>query len=169
MRQSLNFRNMDADNEPIVLIVIEHPDLLVPLLISTSPTVRLSDDPLAYGTRSTFASSPTAVRDFVYVAMEAVLPDEEDEGDPTATLVIDVLDSDIVKVLTSTIQPATARMALVLAKTPNVVEMAFTGLQLENASGDYGAVSLQFSAQPLLDEPVPFVRFSRERFPGMFK
>jgi len=169
MKQPLTYRTLPADVVPVWLIILTHPDLSEPLLISTDNGVVLSDEPRLLGTRSTFASSPVATRDFVYCGMEVVMPDEVEDGDTAASLLMDVLDSEIVSLLTSTIVPAEVKMAQVRSDTPNFLELTYSGLLLLGANGDYGAVSLQLSMEQLFDEPVPYVRFSRERFPGLFK
>jgi len=164
---SINFRTAEADDVPVFLIEISHSLLPEPLLISTDNAVLISEEPYIRGTQSTFGAETE--RDFLFVAMDAVLPDEEDGGDVTASLVIDVLDGDIVGILTSTIEPATCRIAIVNSRTPNNVELSYTGLQLVGAQGDWGEVALQFSMAPMMDEQVPYIRFTQGNFPGLFK
>jgi hypothetical protein len=83
--------------------------------------------------------------------------------------VIDVLETGIVELLTSTTKKATCRIAVVSASTPDLVEREVTGLLLERANGDWGQVQITFSMEDLYGEPLPAIRFSKDRFPGLFK
>lgn len=170
---SLNARkNRDAlataDIE-VVLVHIEHPDTPTPIRLSSDNAVRLSVEPLTYGTVSTFASVGGTLSPFYFVGMRAVLPDDEDGVAATVTLGLDVLETDIVDLLTSTTKKASCRIAVVMASTPNLVERETTGLLMESASGDWGQVQIKFTMQNLYDEPYPAIRFSKQRFPGLFK
>ncbi|MBN9243374.1 MAG: hypothetical protein J0I98_11320 [Mesorhizobium sp.] len=178
---SLNaLRQVDAlasDDVDVFLVILDHPDLVDgPLRISSDLAVRLSAEPLTYGTLSRFGNDdlpagPEKVtpKRFYYTGMLVIPPDDEEDTEPTSRLVLDVLDSDIVGVLTSTTVPAKARIAVVKASTPDLVELETSGLQLKNTSGDWGQIVLQFSMEDLYDEPFPAVRMTKERFPGLHR
>lgn len=165
-------RQIDAlatDAVAVFLVIIEHIDLEEPLRISSDNAERLSTEPLTYGTRSTYGSIDGTPRPFYFTGMQVIPPDDEEDGEPTATLVLDVLDTDIVGLLTSTTIPATGRIAIVMADTPNLIEFEAAGLSLKGANGDWGQVALRLSMKDLYDEPYPATRMSKERFPGLHR
>ena len=160
---------MATDAVAVFLVIIEHIDLEEPLRISSDNAVRLSVEPLTYGTLSTYGSVDGSAKPFYYIGMQVIPPDDEEDVEPTATLVIDVLDADIVGLLTSTIVKASARIAIVMSNTPNLVEIETVSLELINTNGDWGQISLRLSMKDLLDEPFPATRMSKERFPGLHR
>lgn len=172
-------RQVDAvatDSVPVFLVIIEHVDLVEPLRISSDNADRLSTEPLTYGTLSTFGNdslpdgpNKNTKKPFYFVGMQVIPPDDEEDVEPTATLVVDVLDADIVGLLTSTTIAATGRIAIVMADTPNLVEIETVGLTLKSANGDWGQVALKLSMKDLYDEPFPATRMSKERFPGLHR
>ncbi|WP_180375626.1 DUF1833 family protein [Mesorhizobium sp. 8] len=170
---SLNaLRQVDApasDQVAVFLVIIEHDALERPLRLSSDNTSRITIEPLTYGTWSTYGSEDSLPEPFYYIGMEVIPPDDEEDAEPTSTIVIDVLDADIVGVLTSTTVPAAARIAIVMADTPNLVEIETVGLQLKNASGDWGQIALKLSMEDLYDEPFPAMRMTKERFPGLHR
>lgn len=158
-----------GDDVAVVLVVIEHPDLLMPLRISSDNKDRISVEPLTYGTFSTYADEDGLTNPFYWTGMLVIPPDEEDGGEPQATLLLDVLDTDIVKLLTSTIVRASCRMAIVMASTPDLVEYEFDGLEMGSANGDWGQVGIKFTMANLYDEPYPWARTTKELFPGLHR
>ncbi|MGN6538935.1 MAG: DUF1833 family protein [Mesorhizobium sp.] len=170
---SLNaLRQVDAlgtTSVAVFLVIIEHDDLEEPLRISSDNAARLSTEPLTYGTLSTYGSTDGSAKPFYYIGMQVIPPDDEEDAEPTSTVVIDVLDADIVDVLTSTTVPATARIAIVMAETPNLVEIESVGLELKNVSGDWGQIALKLSMEDLYDEPFPALRMTKAQFPGLHR
>ncbi|CAM5658761.1 hypothetical protein MAUB1S_11472 [Mycolicibacterium aubagnense] len=172
-------RQIDAtatDALAVFLVIIEHIDLAEPLRISSNNADRISTEPLTYGTRSTYGNNTLpdgpnkdTPKPFYFTGMQVIPPDDEDDTEPTATLVVDVLDTDIVGLLTSTTVPATGRIAIVMGDTPNLVEIETIGLTLKSANGDWGQVALKLSMADLYDEPFPATRMSKERFPGLHR
>lgn len=160
---------MATDAVAVFLVIIEHIDLEAPLRISSDDAVRLSVEPLTYGTLSTYGSIDGSAKPFYFTGMQVIPPDDEEDVEPTATLVVDVLDADIVGLLTSTTIAATGRIAIVMADTPNLVEIETVNLTLKSANGDWGQVALKLSMKDLYDEPFPATRMSKERFPGLHR
>ena len=171
-RVSLNARaaqdRQATDEIEVALVVIEHPDLDAPIRLSsdTGPTY-LSAEPLMYGTRSTWRTADGSP--FYFVMMDALVPDDKDDAPAQASLVLEVLDSDIGTVLTSTTTPATCHMAIVLASSPDLVEAEWVGLQMTGAEIDSGQATLQFSMEAIDEEPYPADRMTKERFPGLHR
>lgn len=172
---SFNARAMQdaqsTDELEVVLVVITHPLIPAPVRLSSDTgTERLSDEPPTYGTVSTW--HPEDPEDetesqFLFIMMGAQVPDETDTDPASGQLVLEILDSDIAKILTSTIEQATVHMAIVLASSPTIIEHEFLGMKLVSADGDSGQVALSFSRDPIENESYPTARTTKERFPGM--
>lgn len=156
-----------TDEIEVVLVKIEHPVLDEPVRLSSDPTERLSIEPLICGTRSTWRTADDSP--FLFTMMDALVPDETDDGSAQGSLVLQVLDSDIAAVLTSTTVPATCHMAIVLASSPDVVEAEWAGLQHTDSDGDSGEIVLRFSQEALFEEPYPSDRMTKQRFPGLHR
>lgn len=170
-RVSLNARNAldrDASDEiEVTAIIIEHPLLEEPVRLSSDPTVRLSVDPLSYGTLSTWRTENGAP--FKFILMDALVPDDNDDAPAQASLVLEVLDSSIAEILSSTTVQATCHMAIVLASSPDLVEAEWIGLQMTGGDIDSGQAALRFSMDALYDEPYPADRMTKDRYPGLHR
>jgi len=153
-------QGQETDQVPVMLATITHPSLSVPAYLSSDPTERISADPLVYGTRHAGIVFP-------FVLMGAVLPDDQDKSPPKTTLVFENVDADMGRVLRSIPSPASVDLAVVLAATPDVIELQFTGLRATRGSYDANQVSLDISREPFTSEPMPAGRMTKARFPGL--
>ncbi|KQS95399.1 hypothetical protein ASG50_25585 [Rhizobium sp. Leaf386] len=147
-----------------MLVRISHPDLLEDIYLSSDDKDIFSYDPYIRGTRSDWLGEE---REFLFITMGIDLPDDKTDSLMQSSLVLEVLDSEIAAILTSTIEPATVDMALVMRSSPDFVERKFMGLEMEGADGDGGSISLSSSRQNVLSEPCPCDRMTKERFPGL--
>lgn len=167
-RISLNARlAQDAeatDAIEVVLIEITHPDLAAPIRLSTDATERISTEPLVYGTRSAWRG---ATEPWLWVVASALLPSDLDDAPAAATIELENLDQDMVALVRSFITPADVALAVVLASSPDLVEVEYGGLRLVSADYDAGSVSLSISREEIEAEYFPSGRLSRLRFPGL--
>lgn len=170
-RVSLNARTaIDAtasEEVEVVLVKISHDELEEPILLSSDPTERLSIEPLAYGTRSTWNGS--AGSPFWFVLMSTLLPDDQEDQPQAATLALEVVDHDMAKLLRSTTKRATVDVAVVLASSPDLVEAEWLGLELITAEGDSAEIKLSISRDPITAEPYPARRMTRNVMPGLHR
>lgn len=161
---SLNFRaaaqGQQTDQVPVMLAIITHPSLAAPVYLSSDPTERISADPLVYGTRHDGIVFP-------FVLMGAVLPDDQDKNPPKTTLVFENVDADMAKALRAILSPASIELMVVLAETPDVVEVRFTDLRATRGGYDASQISLDISREPFTSEPMPAGRMTAARFPGL--
>lgn len=159
-----------SDEIEVVLFIIEHPDIPGGILRLTScfdENSRISVEPLLYGMYSTwrtFDGSP-----FLFTMMDALIPDDKDDAPSQASLVLELLDSDIGDVLTSTTVQATCHMAVVMASSPDVVEGEFLHMLMDGADVDPGQAVLRFSTESLYDEPATANRMVKQNFPGLHR
>ena len=159
----------EADQVLVVLLTFLHPDLVEPIRISTDPTQRLSDDPLIYGTVSRGL-------EFVFIPINAVLPDDQDEAAPRARLVLDNISvaglregvqrvSDLLQLAPT---PASVLIECVLASTPDLVEVAWDELLMSKASFNVEVVQIDLAMDSFASEPFPAGTFTPGAFPTLF-
>ena len=153
----------------IALFVFEHPTLDAPLRLSTDPTERISSDPLAYGTRSTWDGADKSTDPYLFVLMSAEVPGDQEDTPAAPVIVLENVDNDIAALLRSFTDMATVHMAVVLASSPDFVEVEYRGMKLLSADGNAEEVRLSIGHRPIEDEGVPMDRFTKDRFPGMYR
>lgn len=154
-----------TDDIDVVLVIIEHPVLDAPVRLSSDNAVRLSIEPLEYGTLSSWRTPDG--EPFKCIMMGAQLPDDSDDAPANGSLVIEIHDARLAALLSSTTVPATVHMAAVKAATPNLVEAEFVGMQLDGADVDAGTATLSFGLKPVLAERAPTDRMTKQQFPGL--
>lgn len=99
----------------------------------------------------------------------AELPSDLEDAPAAASIVLENVDNDIAEVLRSFTDFATVHMAVVLASDPDQIEAEFRDMLLIAAGGDAAEVTLSISRRPIEDESVPMDRFTKDRFPGLFR
>ena len=172
-RVSLNARTAElgptTDEVEVALFMITHPDLAKPIRLSTDPTERLSEDPLVYGTRSTWMDSNPVTEPFSFFLASAQLPSDLEDAPAAATIVLENVDNDIAILMRSFTDRPTIHMAVVLASSPDLIEIEYRDLKIVGSDGNAGEVTLSMSRAPIEDETVPMDRFTKDRFPGLFR
>lgn len=153
----------------VALFHIAHPSLDKPVLLSTDNTERLQDDPLMYGTRSTWMDVNPFTDPYLFVLASANVPSDIDDAATDMSFVLENVDNDIAKLLRSFTDFATVSVAVVLADSPNMIEAEWQGLKLMSAQINAGEVTLSASRQPIEDEKVPSGRMTKNRFPGVHR
>lgn len=154
----------EADDYEVVLMWIRHPDLDEDLYISSDPTEVVSYEPYQWGTRSTWLGEE---KTFLTISIGIDLPDDSTDAPMQGSLVLDILDSRIAEILTSTHEQAEIDIAVVMRSSPNFIERQFLGLLVETAEGDGGSVSISFERRRLHEDPCPRDRTTKDRFPGL--
>lgn len=172
-RVSLNARtSFDApttDEVEVALIMIEHPDLDVPIRLSTDPTERLTEEPLMYGTRSIWMASDTETEPFLFIIASTDIPGDLEDAPAALSIIVENVDSDIAEMLRSFTDRPTVHLAVVMASSPDLIEVEFQGMVMVGADGNAGEITLEVSRAPIEDESVPMDRFTKHRFPGLFR
>ena len=151
-----------ASSETVVLLArITHPALAAPVLLSSDPTVRVSLDPLVYGTRHKGDL-------YRFVWMGTMLPDDREGDTPSATLVFTNVGSNMAQPLRSVSTPARIDLTVVLASTPDVIEAEYLGMSTVKVSYDGSEISLDIAREAFATLSLPFHRMTADRFPGLF-
>lgn len=170
---SLNARmaheQANSGDVEVMLITVEHDALSAPVRLSTDPTERISIEPLRYGTRSTWLDADPATDPYYFVLVSATLPSDQEDAPTAFSLTLANVDNDIAKLLRSFTTPAIVHMAIVLAASPDLVEREARSLHLTLAEGDVETVELTITRAEIEGETVPMDRFTRQRFPALFR
>lgn len=159
MRQAMNAE--ETGEVPIVLLTITHDDLLQPIRLSSDPTTRFSTDPVMYGTVS-------RGQQYLFVPFSAVLPDDKEEAAPQARIVIDNIDREMIAILRSTSTPAAVTLDIVLASSPDAVEVSYTGFDLVAAEYDAENITITLQMDAFVTEPFPCDSMNPSNLPGLF-
>ena len=134
----------------LVLLTITHADLP-----STLRFVNNNEDVISGG--QTFTAFP----------FEIILPNQDPDTPPRASLRIDNVDRQIVTALRTLTSAPTIQFDIVLASQPSTVEATFPGMKLMGATYTAATVSGEIGPEPLFTEPVT-IQMTPSRFPGMF-
>jgi hypothetical protein len=160
-----------AAEAPLALVRIERPGYDT-LLLASDWVELLSDDPVYAGVRSTWQGTDTPAteaQDYVFVLMQASLPDKSEGTIPAVTLTFENVDYDMATEF-RTMRNATVALASVLGSAPDDVEEEYRGLKVvPGGSVTDDRVTLVVSRQPTVSEPCPAHRMTPSRFPALFR
>ncbi|MBE1208103.1 DUF1833 family protein [Aminobacter carboxidus] len=159
MRQAMNAQ--ETGEIMVGLLTITHPSFPTPLLLSSDPTERLSDEPLTYGTSSRGDT-------YTFCPMVVSLPDDLGERAPTARLMIENVSRQIVEKIRGIANPGLGKLELVLASSPDDVEIGYPDFEIVRAQYNANVITLELSIDALTDEPYPAETFNPSGFPGLF-
>jgi hypothetical protein len=95
------------------------------------------------------------------------LPNEDADNPATVRLRIDNVDRRVVQAVRSITSPPMVTIDVVLASSPNTVEMTLTGMTMREISYDATSVSGQLQFETIYSEPVTYT-MTPSRFPGLF-
>ncbi|MCA0963276.1 hypothetical protein [Salipiger bermudensis] len=159
-----------ADDLPVVLLEVSHPDLDAPVRLSSDNADLISQSAEAQirGTRSSWRGANQENEFFLWVPMGLEMPGDEDDVPAQMRIVIDLFDATLPALLRSFETRAKANAAVVMASTPNLVEQAWLGLEVVTAR--FGSqIAVQMSREPIEDEGAPMHVVGKHRFPGLYR
>lgn len=108
-RLSLNARMMQddlvSDQIYVVLIEIDHPELPRPIRLSTDNADRIQADPPIYGTRSSWRGANPITDPYLWIVASAILPGDQDDTPAAATIALENLDREMVRLVRSLPRP----------------------------------------------------------------
>lgn len=148
-RRSANAR--ETDDCWVSLLVIEHASMEEPLRFNNSGAEIVSNGEVY---------SP-----FPFVL---ILPEDSEEAVGQARLIIDNSDREIMTKIRGLRPEPLIAASVVIAETPDVVEIQLPPLPLKNISYDDFMVEGQIAAEDYAGEPFPAGKFTPADFPGMF-
>lgn len=145
----------------IALLTITHPDMSSPLYLSSDPTVRISDDPLLYATASRSNS-------YIFLPFTFTLPDDKSDSTPRVEIVFDNINRQMISLLRSISSPPSVLMEVVLASSPDLVEISLPSMILSDVTMSDTTISASLVTDHLINEPFPAGAFTPGYFPGLF-
>lgn len=135
----------------LVLLTVEHQDLAEPIRV-----VNNTEDITSRGHL------------FVGWPFEVTLPDSDPQQVSRATLRIDNVDRQITAAIRGLTSSPTLTFEVIMASTPDVVEVSFGNMQLESVQYDALEISGELTYENVLIEPYPGDSFTPQNFPGLF-
>lgn len=143
----------------LVLLTIEHASLAEPIRVTTDQI-----DTLSSGVKGVISNGV----EYVGFPFEIILPDENENTLPRATLRLDNVDRTIVQAVRSITSAPDVTMQVVLASDPDTVEAEITNFQLRNVTANAQVVEGELTTTQYDEEPYPAGRFTPNGFGGLF-
>ena len=136
----------------LVLLELSHPDLGAPVRL-----VNNTEDITSNG--QVYTAFPFYAR----------MPDDRDDREPVAELVVANATRELIDTVRTLQQALQARLSVILADTPSVIEWGPIDMEVKTVSYDANAVTFTLGMQAFAEEPFPYPAFTPPKFPGMFK
>lgn len=153
--------SQETDEFYIALATIAHPTFGI-YRFSSDPTVRISDDPLAYATFSRGGQ-------FDYLPFTLLLPESTEQGHGNVMLSLSNIDRQLVPLIRTIPEGAMIKLELVLSSSLDTVELSLSDLEILHVGYPAEAINLTLGYQSLASEPFPFLSFSPNVVPGLFR
>jgi hypothetical protein len=155
----------DSDDDLITLLTVYDTmnDSEVIVRIADGYTKRISEtsSEVIYGVTSNFA-------DFVFIPMQISLPSEDEAQAPRCSIVLHDVTRHITPIIRTITAPPRIKLELVLAKTPNIVEVSFSDFYINSFNYNSDSVTANLAMIDYEREPFPMHSFTPRYFPGMF-
>jgi hypothetical protein len=155
----------ESGDTDVVLLTITHPSWTEAVRLSTHETQWLRNDP---DTGTPLYGTVSNGHEFLYCPIQASMPNSTAEQAPEGRLVISNVTREVspyLKMVDKEYPKVTVQV--VNSGTPDVVEMEFPSLSLENATWDASQVEVTLKNDIASMEPSPWLRFSLAYFPNM--
>lgn len=155
----------DADSDLIFLLTVYNPDnpdeVIVRLADNSTGRISETAEEVIYGVVSNN-------QEFIFLPMEITLPTEEEAQAPKCSITLNDVTRYITPIIRTITGPAKIKMELVLSKTPNRVEVSFSGFYISSFTYNAQTVVAELSMIDYEREPFPMHSFSPAYFPGIF-
>ena len=153
--------SQETDEVVICLLTITHDEIADTIYLSSDATTRLSDDPLVYATAS-------RGNNYLYLPFTFTMPDDKSDTPPRVQLSFDNIERTLVTLLRSVSSPVNVKVELILASSPDVVEIEMPVMQLSDVSIDVDQIGATLVVDSLVNEPYPAGSFTPSNFPAIF-
>jgi hypothetical protein len=155
----------DSDNDLITLLTIYDPlnesEVIARLADGFTQRISETDDEVEYGVVSNGFN-------YTFIPMQISLPSEDEAQAPRCSIVLNDVTRYITPIIRTITAPPRIKLELVLAKTPNVIEVSFSDFYINNFSYNAQAVTADLAMIDYEREPFPMHAFTPRYFPGMF-
>lgn len=142
-----------TDEVFVLLLKLEHDDLAEPIRVANN-------------NENVVRTETTSVT-YVGIPFEIELPQEDADELGAATISVPNIERSITTAIRAISTPVTATIMVVLASSPNTVEIEFTGLTLREVMYDAESITGILRFETLVIEPITFT-ITPARFPGLF-
>jgi hypothetical protein len=155
----------ESDDDLITLLTIYNPlnesEVLARLADGFTGRISETDDEVLYGvTSNSFA--------YTFIPMQISLPSEDEAQAPRCSIVLNDVTRYITPIIRTITSPPRIKLELVLAKSPNIVEVSFSDFYINNFSYNSDSVTADLAMIDYEREPFPMHSFTPRYFPGMF-
>lgn len=144
----------------VVLLTIDHPNFTQPIRCSSDNAVILPNA----GVRGTLSRG----EEYPYMPFTIELPQQDDTGVARARISVDNIDRQMVLAVRTADSAISIQIEIVLASTPDTVEISIPDFKMEYISYDALTISGDLSVEYYDLEPYSKLRFTPSNFPGMF-
>jgi hypothetical protein len=134
-----------------------------PMRLCDGYTERISEtaDEVIYGVTS-------RGNKFTFLPIQVTLPQEDEAQAPKCTITLNDVTRSVTPLIRSLTSSPKVLLELVLSKTPNRVEVSFSGLYITNFTYNADSVVATLAMTDYEREPFPMHTFSPKYFPGIF-
>lgn len=155
----------ESETTDVVLITITHPTWTQPIRLSTHETQLLKVDP---DTGTPLYGTVSRKQKFLYVPIQASLPNSTDEQTPEGKFTISNVTRDVSQYLKMVDREyPKITIEVVNSASPDIVDMSFPDLDLQTASWNADTVEVTVKSDIAANEPAPWLRFSLAYFPNL--
>lgn len=155
----------DSDDDLITLLTIYNPlnesEVLVRLADGYTKRISETADEVIYGVTSNGF-------DYAFLPMQISLPSEDEAQAPRCSIVLNDVTRYITPIIRTITSPPQIKLELVLAKTPDTVEVSFSEFYINSFNYNAQSVTADLAMIDYEREPFPVHSFTPRYFPGMF-
>lgn len=155
----------DSDDDLITLLTIYNPlnEAQVLVRLADGYTKRISEtaDEVVYGVTSNGF-------DYTFLPMQISLPNEDEAQAPRCSIVLNDVTRYVTPIIRTITAPPRIKLELVLAKTPDTVEVSFSEFYINSFNYTSDSVTADLAMIDYEREPFPVHSFTPRYFPGMF-
>ena len=141
----------DTDEVFVTLLTLDNADFASPVRVCSN-----SENVISNG--NTFVPCP----------FDLALPDSPEEGPSTASLVIENVSREIIDEIRLTATPITVLIEIVLASSPNTIELALPNFLLRAIEANAETISGELLTDDTSNDAWPTDRMDPGRVPGIF-
>jgi hypothetical protein len=105
---------------------------------------------------------------FTFLPIQVTLPQEDEAQAPKCTITLNDVTRSVTPLIRSLTSSPKVLLELVLSKTPDRVEVSFSGLYITNFTYNADSVVATLAMTDYEREPFPMHTFSPKYFPGIF-
>lgn len=105
---------------------------------------------------------------FTAIPMKLTLPTDDGETARSFKIVIDNIMLDLIVLLRTVVGGVTAKVDMILASTPDVIQMSYENLALSAITYDKTSITATFSLDNFLQIAMTSEQYTPSNFPGIF-